>query len=141
MFGNGRVKKIKATESGKGLEASKSLIMKTEMFTATKAVESGLATEAAKADGGDFGWSPTYEAPDGSTHKKLNPKFYGPNHKTGDTPLDKLDAKETYFCTYDLAVDGSVIEISATSFPGTLTNRAPLWDNTNQFGELLKAVA
>ena len=33
--------------------------------------------------------------------------------------MKALEAGKKYFCTYDLDIEGSVIEISANSFPGT----------------------
>lgn len=100
MFGNGSVKPY--TDK----------IMKTERFVATKAetyVSDG--SQAATTD-----WSANYEAPDGKLYKKENPKFYTADNE----PLTgAVTVGEAYFCTYDLTVKGSVIEISANSFPGT----------------------
>ena len=47
---------------------------------------------------------------------KQNPKFYDVN---GKQITDKLIVGERYFCSFDLKVDGAVIDISANSFPGT----------------------
>jgi len=110
MFGNGKVKEI----------ATGSYIMKTEVFTCTKAVASiaydetdgGVKDTAALAD---CGWNAKFEAPDGNRYAKINPKFYDENDKL----VEKLEADNKYFCTFDLAAEGSVIEISANSFPGT----------------------
>lgn len=104
MFGNGRVKTV-AKESAQG---NYSLIMKTETFTAEG---SGTPEE-------DKGWSKTYEAPDGKSYNKLNPKFYEADHRNDTKLVTTVTPGETYFCTYDLAINGSVIEISANSFPG-----------------------
>lgn len=99
MFGNGKIK------------AYSSYIMKTEQFATT---ESGSGTSAFAS----AGWNPSYIAPDGKGYAKTNPKFY-----TADGASVASDATfgkgDVFFCTYDLDVLGSVIEINANSFPGT----------------------
>ena len=100
MFGNGQVK----TYGGE-----KAYIMKTEQFTATATT---LPTEASSASG----WSNVFTGPDGKNYKKVNPKFYDAE---GKNVADALKVGERYFCSYDLKATGSVIEISANSFPGT----------------------
>ena len=105
MFGNGRVKEYKESENGKAY------IMKSEQFVATKEVTDVTAENALK----DCGWAPEYEDPNGRLHEKVNPRFFT---EEGDE-VKALAAKTVYFCSYDLEVNGSVIEISATSFPGT----------------------
>ena len=110
MFGNGKVKTY-VSKSGAD-DAHKAYIMKTEQFTAGDAAT--IPTEASAAIT-ISGWSPNFTAPDGKKYKKQNPKFY-------DAEGNKVSAvvKDTkYFCTFDLEVNGSVIEISANSFPGT----------------------
>lgn len=99
MFGNGTVKNY----SGKN-----AFIMKTEIFTAT---DTTLPTEGTDKSG----WKYQYEGPNGKLYKKNNPKFYDENNKV----VTQLTIGEKYFCSYDLEVKGSVIEISANSFPGT----------------------
>lgn len=99
MFGNGRVKTYTGEDA---------YIMKTEEFIATDVT---IPTEGI----GGSGWNANYEGPDGSTYKKLNPKFYDVNGKQATA----LVAGERFFCSYDLKADGAVIEISANSFPGT----------------------
>lgn len=101
MFGNGKVK----TYTGE-----KAYIMKTEMFTATAKSTDLTAAEVAKV-----GWSAKYEAPDGHLYDKINPKFY----TADNTVATSIEAGIKYFCTYDLKVDGAVIEVSANTFPGT----------------------
>lgn len=113
MFGNGQVK----TYSG-----SNAYIMKTERFTATSDV-----TASSGAISGDqaknAGWEATFTGPDGKVYTKVNPKFYSANlgHKDRETEslAKKFTKGEAYFCTYDVKVAGSVIEVSANSFPGT----------------------
>lgn len=100
MFGNGKVK---------GYKGDATYIMKSEQFTAT---DTAIPTEG--HDGS--GWSANYAGPDGTTYKKINPKFYTADGKVPEA----LEKNEIYFCSYDLLVDGSVIEISANTFPGTL---------------------
>lgn len=118
MFGNGKVKDYHGN------------IMKTEQFIAEALVapkEGSIALPTSEVSGG--GWSNYYEAPDGKRYKKLNPKFYDANGNvvaveaaaaTETTPKKVAwKAGEKYFCSYDLEALGAVIEISATSFPGT----------------------
>jgi len=92
MFGNGKV-----------ADFTSAYIMKTEQFIATTAGASGFNT--------------TYVGPDGKAYTKLSPKFYDVDGvATAETELVK---GTTYFCSYNLDASGSVIEISANSFPGT----------------------
>lgn len=117
MFGNGIVQEYKGEHS---------YIMKTEVFTPTELTDETLPAEGVKKGG----WEPIYTAPDGKRYKKINPKFYQANttYDRDDASAKNLTkeewnaavtAKEKLFCTYDLKVTGSVIEISANSFPGT----------------------
>lgn len=105
MFGNGTVKPYNGTSS---------FIMKTEQFTAT------AETVPTKPESGNewtdaSGWKAKYEAPNGKLYNKINPKFYDANGEI----VTELVIGEKYFCSYDLKVEGGVIEISANSFPGT----------------------
>ena len=102
MFGNGQVKAMGGDK----------FIMKTEQFVCTKAVDN-VTNGQAIAEGN--GWSATYEAPDGNRYTKENPKYYDANGNA----VTKLEKDTKYFCTFDLKAEGSVIEISANSFPGT----------------------
>lgn len=120
MFGNGKVKTYKGDNA---------FIMKTEQFTSdSQATVATLPTEATTVgDGGvKFGWDQIYTAPDGRRYIKHNPKFYTAEGEvvistTGSPTAGqaKWTPNTKMFCTYDLLVDGSVIEISAASFPGT----------------------
>ena len=96
MFGNGRVKGYKGN------------IMRSEEFVAT-------ATTLPTAGTDGSGWKHQYEGPDGMLYAKLNPKFYDANGKVVKT----LIVGDRYFCSYDVLSEGGVIDISATSFPGT----------------------
>lgn len=139
MFGNGSVKNYSGENA---------YIMKTEQFKAEKISDeenipksSDGKTGATKGDGG---WNNKFEGPDGQLYDKINPKFYDEKGAqiTDKTAWDKAATDGQYiFCSYDLKVDGAVVEISGNTFPGTLMYRAPLWGNTNQFGELLEAAA
>ena len=105
MFGNGTVK---------GYNDEKSFIMKSEQFIATDTV---LPTEATSAETAKVvsGWNQAYTGPDGKVYKKINPKFYDAN----GAQVSALANDEKFFCSFDLKVNGAVIEISANSFPGT----------------------
>lgn len=104
MFGNGSVKGVSGS----------AYIMRTEQFVSTATVTNvGTGGTGATA----AGWKTTYEGPDGTTYSKINAKFYT---ATGATTTS-LEPNVTYFCSYDLQMkdDAGVIEISASSFPGT----------------------
>ena len=114
MFGNGKVNPYGGKDA---------YIMKTESFIATAAVESVINGTAPT---GDFGWDKYFTAPDGKRYEKKNPKFYKADaafKANSDTelaePVTAITKDDRYFCTYDLKVNGAVIEVSADSFPGT----------------------
>ncbi len=98
MFGNGTVTDYTGASA---------FIMKTEKFVATN------TTVPTDADAS--GWSAKYTAPDGKLYEKKNPKFFDAK---GATPAT-LTVGETYFCSFDVAVDGAIIDIGASTFPGT----------------------
>ena len=101
MFGNGKTK---------AYTGDNAYIMKSEQFTATDTTLPTANTDAS-------GWKAKYEGPDGKLYAKINPKFY---KEDGTKVTDALVKGEKYFCSYDLiATEGAVIEISASSFPGT----------------------
>ena len=102
MFGNGSVKPYESNDKGNAY------IMKTEQFTAK-------ATTLADITKGGAGWATNYEGPDGKLYAKINPKFYTADGKY----TENFELNGRYFCTFDLLVNGAVIEISANSFPGT----------------------
>ena len=105
MFGNGSIDEY---------NGEKALIMKSEQFIATATT---LPTEAESAAAAKVvsGWNQAYTGPDGKVYKKINPKFYDAKGKKVSTLVEN----EKFFCSFDLKVDGAVIEISANSFPGT----------------------
>ena len=114
MFGNGKVNPYVGENA---------YIMKTESFIATAAVET---VTNGTAPTGDFGWDKYFTAPDGKRYEKKNPKFYKADaafKANSDIelaePVTAITKDERYFCTYDLKVNGAVIEVSADSFPGT----------------------
>lgn len=90
MFGNGTVDKM---DNGR--------IMKTVQY-----IPEADAAEYSK-----------WEGPDGKLYAIENAKYYDEVGAVVDKANLKKDTK--YFCTFDLRVNGSVIEISANSFPGT----------------------
>ena len=109
MFGNGTVKDVaNATETGL---TDKKLIMKTETFTAKSATIPQQGATSIE------GWDAYFVSPDGRKYLKLNPKIF--TAKGVEVTSGSLTLDEKYFCTYDLAISGVVIDISANSFPGT----------------------
>lgn len=98
MFGNGTVTDYTGASA---------YIMKTEKFVAT------AQTVPTNADAS--GWSAKYTAPDGKLYEKKNPKFFDAKGAIPET----LTVGETYFCSFDVAVDGAIIDIGASTFPGT----------------------
>ena len=165
MFGNGTVKPYT------GSSTAPKYIRKTETFT-LNALPADTTWTSIVPDNGKVvtpfnggGWTGTYTAPDGHQYIKQNPKFYtadghpitavaiaSPVEGTYYWPMTGVTGEgdgvvvavgEKVFCTYDLNIDGSVIEISANSFPGTWTNvMGPLTGSKimlNQSSELLEA--
>ena len=90
MFGNGTVDKM---DNG--------LIMKTVQYIPVE--------DAAEYE--------KWEGPNGKLYPIENAKYYDEVGAVVEKANLKKDTK--YFCTFDLKVNGSVIEISANSFPGT----------------------
>lgn len=98
MFGNGTVTDYTGASA---------YIMKTEKFVATNT--------AVPTSSDASGWSAKYTAPDGKLYAKQNPKFFDAKGAIPET----LTVGETYFCSFDVAVDGAIIDIGASTFPGT----------------------
>lgn len=107
MFGNGSV----APYTG-----DQAFIMKTEQFIASASAALPEQGDASGETSSTAGWNPYFNGPDGK-HKyiKLNPKFFTANNEKATALVEG----EPYFCSYDILVDGAVIEVSANSFPGT----------------------
>lgn len=100
MFGNGTVKSYSGDAA---------YIMKTEQFVATSA--GGAPVQGTSS----CGWNYQFEGPDGKLYTKINPKFYS---AAGDI-VTTLEANVKYFCTFDILVNGSVIDVGSNTFPGT----------------------
>lgn len=103
MFGNGTVTDYTGANA---------YIMKTEKFVATAET---VPTVSGSTYSDASGWSAKYTAPDGKLYEKKNPKFFDAK---GATP-SKFTTGETYFCSFDVLVDGAIIDIGASTFPGT----------------------
>lgn len=100
MFGNGTPSNLAQTTYDTGSTAG--LIMKTKQFTYTS--KAGAPSQ--------------WEDPEGNLRAMINPKYYTASGST----IAEADLSEgvKYFVTYDVATtDAAVVEISATSFPGT----------------------
>lgn len=106
MFGNGSVAEYLTTQS------NNAFIMKTEQFNATGTT---VPSKTGDAYEDQSGWKAKFESPDGKLYVKYNPKFYD---ATGAVATAFVIG-QTYFCSYDIKVNGAVIDISANSFPGT----------------------
>ena len=104
MFGNGTVTDYTGASA---------YIMKTEKFVATNTTVPTASGGSTYSDAS--GWSAKYTAPDGKLYEKKNPKFFDAK---GATP-SKFTTGETYFCSFDVLVDGAIIDIGASTFPGT----------------------
>lgn len=131
MFGDGNIKPYTGTDT---------YIMKTEEVTIPLGTTNSTVTNVKK---GTTYWSTTFAAPDGKLYTKVNPKFYKNDvsgTKRDDTDVtnladsEVLKAGETYFCTYDLLVSGSVIDVSANSFPGTYYITGDTYARSNNSG-------
>ena len=91
MFGNGQVNKL-----------DNKLVMKTLQFTYKK----------------DMAAPTTWESPDGKIRTMVNPKMYDENGEVL-AALTGLEEGQKFFVSFDIKVNGAVIDISADSFPGT----------------------
>ena len=117
MFGNGNIKTV-STSSDTDI-SGKTVIMRTETFVATGTTFPSINASTKLASADTSGWKYLYEGPNGKKYKKHNPKFYDEKGNSVASS-DTFTEGKTYFCSYDLQiVDGSIIEISASSFPGT----------------------
>ena len=103
MFGNGTTVDYTTSTSDTNYTASSNLIMKTLQFTATTDGSAGAVSK--------------WEGPDGKVRDMINPQYFTADGVS--IASSSLVAGTKYFVTYDVAISGQVIEISATSFPGT----------------------
>lgn len=117
MFGNGTVTTY---------EGAAAYIMKTEQFNPSSLTNSTLPTAIADNDIENAavisGWNQAYIAPNGTRYAKINPKFYDATGTVVDSAAEweaVVTAGGTMFCSFDVLVSGAVIDISASSFPGT----------------------
>ena len=113
MFGNGSVKNPAAVTTG-GTNYSQGLIMRTEEFVPSTAVTTPTNPESLVAGG----WASQLEV-GGKLYDKINPKIYTALGSASEVTTT-LSANTKYFLTYDLAIkEAGVIEIGASTFPGT----------------------
>ena len=123
MFGDGATRKI-ASESASVTSATNGLIMKTEELTLATDLSLAGATTAAAVATTDNNWKSTYVV-GGKAYTKQHARFYYSDNKgeimcLGADSTATVPAGTKIFATYDLIIsEGSVIEISAASFPGT----------------------
>lgn len=96
MFGNGKVKDYKT--EGSDYTVDSNLIMKTMQFTKGKELPT------------------SWEGPNGGSIEMINPRYF---KEDGTEFKEFAEAPDKFFVTFDVAVSGAVIEISANSFPGT----------------------
>lgn len=115
MFGNGTVTDynseaayIMKTEKFVATDASLPTEIKTTPENGSQAVGTGNYSDAS-------GWSGKYTAPDGKLYNKKNPKFFDAKGAV----VTGFTKGETYFCSFDVLVDGAIIDIGASTFPGT----------------------
>ena len=118
MFGNGTVTDYTGANA---------YIMKTEKFVATdtslpaeiKTTTTDSGSGSQEVGTGNYsdasGWSGKYTAPDGKLYNKKNPKFFDAKGAV----VTQFTKGETYFCSFDVLVDGAIIDIGASTFPGT----------------------
>ena len=126
MFGDGKVKTLQKGVKDDTNGKPNAAIMKTEIFTYENGPEKDGKPDAtngqAPTEANKHGWNPKYTAPNGNVYTKINPKFYkaDTSGKEGKNITEGFEVKQKYFCSYDLKIEGSVIEVSSNSFPGTL---------------------
>lgn len=113
MFGNGAVKNPAAVTTA-GTTYSQGLIMRTEEFVPSTAVTTPTNPESLVAGG----WASQLEV-GGKLYNKINPKIYTALGSASEVTTT-LSANTKYFLTYDLEIkEAGVIEIGASTFPGT----------------------
>lgn len=109
MFGNGSVTPFETAEAADSVTEKSNVIMKTVQFTCNKEE-----------------YPTTWTNPAGREVAMINPKYYNEEgtlvatEENAETVFaDEAYQGKKFFCTFDVRVSGSVIEISANSFPGT----------------------
>lgn len=140
MFGNGVVGSVTATTTD-----TNNYIMRTEVFkTNSNTATVNQTTEASNISAAvGAGWNSQYTAPNGKIYDKCNPKFYKVDEATVARPttggtaigVSTLNSNTEYFCTYDLKITGSIIDISANSFPGTYYVTGDTFARSNNSGD------
>lgn len=121
MFGDGKVKTLQKGVKDDTNGKPNAAIMKTEIFTYTSDTSTGAKDGEVPSAEHLHGWNSEYTAPNGYVYTKINPKFYkaDTSGKEGANITEGFEPKQKYFCSYDLKIEGSVIEVSSNSFPGT----------------------
>ena len=111
MFGNGTAAEFNSA----GSNANDPMVMRTMEFTFSGTAPSTWLDNA------------------GKQHNMINPKYY--NAAGESVASANLVNGTKYFVTYDVAGAGSVIEISAQSFPGTYYVTGDTYARNNESGE------
>ena len=102
---------------GNHYDFSSSSIMKTEYFVPTSSqAATSTAQTAIQAAAVSASWDTTYDAPNGRGYNKVNAKFYKEDGTSVGT--EGFEKDKRYMCTYDVTASGTIIEISANTFPG-----------------------
>ena len=105
MFGNGKVNPYDTAEGDETTPGNEkgNYVMRTMQFIYKAA--NGLAT--------------TWTDPKGNVIPMINPKYYTADGKYFTTAPEDFEDGTRYFASFDVAVKGAVIVVSADSFPGT----------------------
>ena len=123
MFGNGVVDNVTSTDT-------QATIYKTVRFTAT-------------ASGTESVGKPTqWEGPNGKMYAIASESVYDATSRLFDSAATDSDATkfsayeqgQTYYVTFPVTVDGGVIEISASNFPGTYYVTGDTYARSQQTG-------
>ncbi len=151
MFGDGATRSVATDTSVTG--ATNGLIMRTEELVLTSALTATTAPATDTASIGNpivanataataYGWNEKYIA-NGVSYTKQHPRFYYEDNRgeivvlpTNATPIE-LPAGSKVFVTYDLilAKGAGVIEISASTFPGTYYVTGDTYARSSASGE------
>ena len=124
MFGNGTVKNVNATDTV-------ATIYKTVQFTATASGTSSV------------GKPTNWQGPDGKPHAIASESVYDATGRLFDSAATESNAAtkfsayeqgQTYYVTFPVTVNGGVIEISASNFPGTYYVTGDTYARSQQTG-------